>query len=53
MDNTETENDLELQKEAEESRLHIIAKVHDLWRCGRVATTYMLHRRNPMLKIRK
>jgi len=53
LDNTETENDFELKIDVEESQLHRMAKVHDFWRCGRAAKTYVVHRRNPTFNTRK
>jgi hypothetical protein len=50
LDTTNIENDSEIQKKAEERKLHRMAKVHDFWRCGRGARTYMLPRRNLVLK---
>ena len=45
-----TENDSEMKILAEERALHRMAKVHNFWRCGRVAKTYLLHRRHHTLK---
>lgn len=53
LDIRNTENDLEMQKEGEERKLHTMAKVCDLWKCGRVAISNVLHRRNHALKTRK
>jgi len=50
LDNANTYNDSEMKNEAEERKLHRMAKVHDFWRCGRAAKTYVLHRRNLALK---
>ena len=50
LDDANTENNSEMQTGAEEKTLHRMAKVHDFWRCGRAAKTYVLHRRNLMLK---
>jgi hypothetical protein len=48
-----TDNDMEVKREAEEKKLHRMAKVHDFWRCGRIAKPFELHRRNLALKINK
>jgi hypothetical protein len=53
LDTTNTENDTEMKKEAKESILHRMAKVHDFWRCGRAARTYMQPTRNLALKLRR
>jgi hypothetical protein len=50
LDPTKTENDSEMKNEVEARKLHKMAKVHDFWRCGRPAKTYMLPRRNLALK---
>jgi len=50
LDTTNTENVSEMKKEAEERILHRMAKVQDVWRCGRAAITYVLPRRNLALK---
>jgi len=46
----ETEHVLEIKKEAEENKFHRMAKIHDFWKCGRAAKTYVLPRRNLTLK---
>jgi len=50
-----TDNDMKMKmkREAEEKKLHRMAKVHNFWRCGRVAKPYELHRRNLALKINR
>jgi hypothetical protein len=45
LDTTYTDNNSEIQKEAEEIKFQRMAKVHDFWRCGRAAKTYMLLQR--------
>jgi len=50
LDTTRTGNTLERKTEAEKRMLHWMAMLHDFWRCGRVAKTYVLHRRNLVLK---
>ena len=39
LDTINTENDMEMEKEAEARNLHGMAKVHDFLRCGRAADT--------------
>jgi len=46
LDTTNTENDSEMKKEAEETKLHRMARFTTLWRCGRAAKTYQLPTRN-------
>jgi len=46
LDPMNTENDSEMKKEAEERKLHRMAKAHHFWRSGRAAKTYVLPRRN-------
>ena len=53
LDRSETNNNLELKREAEGSKLHRIPKVHVLGRGGRVAQTCGLHRRNQEFKKNK
>jgi len=53
LDPTSADNDMEMKREAEQKKLHWMAKVHDFWRCGRAAKTYELHRRNLALKTNK
>jgi len=50
LDTTNTENNSEMKKEAEERNLHRMAKAHHFWRSGRAAKTYVLPRRNLVLK---
>jgi len=50
LDTPDTENHSEMKKDAEETKLHRIAKVHDFWRCGRAAKIYVLPRRNLALR---
>jgi hypothetical protein len=44
---------MEMKREAEEKKLHRMAKVHDFLRCGRVAKPYELQRRNLALKTKR
>jgi len=46
LDTTNTDTNLEVKKEVEDRKLHRMAKVHDFWRGGRAAKTYVLPRRN-------
>jgi len=39
---TNTEKDSEMEEEAEERKLHRMAKVHDISHIGRAAETYVL-----------
>jgi hypothetical protein len=50
LDTMNTENVLEMKKEAEERKLHRMARVYNFWRCCRAAKTYVLPRRNLALK---
>ena len=53
MDTMHTENDTEMKKEAEERKLHRMAKVHDFWKCGRGAETNPLPKKNHALRTSK
>jgi len=46
LDTKNTENKPEMKKEAKETTLDRMAKVHNFWRCGRAANPYKLPRRN-------
>jgi hypothetical protein len=49
LDTNEAENDIELNREAEERTLYRMAKVHNIWSCDKAATSSVLRRRNYML----
>ena len=46
LDSMNTDNDSEMKKEAEESKLHRMTKVYDFLRCGRAADACVLATRN-------
>jgi hypothetical protein len=50
LDNSNTENYTEMKKEAEERKLHRMAKVHHILEMWQSSQTYVLHRRNLALK---
>jgi hypothetical protein len=52
LDNTNTINDSEMKNEAEERKLHKMGNVHDLLEIWQGSKTYVLHRRNLVLKTR-
>jgi hypothetical protein len=52
LDNTNTINDSEMKNEAEERKLHKMANVHDFLEIWQGSKTYVLHRRNLVLKTR-
>jgi len=53
LDRSEFNNDLELKREAEEQKLHRMAKVHNFLEMWQGNQTYLLHRRNQALKTSK
>jgi len=50
LDTMNTENDSEMKKEAEERKLHRMAKVLNFLEIWQGSQTYVLYRRNPALK---
>jgi len=50
LDSTNSENNSEIKREVEDRTLDRMAMIHDLWRCGGEANTYLLHRSNLALK---
>ena len=53
IDSSISDNDLEIKKDAEERKLHRMAKVYDFWRCGRAVKTYVQLRRHHVPRISK